>query len=338
MTAPAVTVLMPVYNGARFLAEAINSVLRQTFGDFELLAINDGSTDKTAEILASYHDPRVRIIDNGRNLGLIASLNKGLDLARGEYIARMDADDVCTRNRLAAQLAFMRGRPDIGVVGAWYRPIGRGLNRAVRLPTTQEDVLAWLPFHCPIAHPTAFLRRKAFVENSLYYDPSFLHAEDYDLWSRAARVTGLANIPNALLHYRVHTNQVTFQHGGAQSEKARLVRGRELRRLLPDISPGEIDLHQEIAASSFTRDPATLSRIETWLLRLHQENQRAGTFPRPSFDRAIGKVWLGASLVCMPHLWASSRYARSPLTVLAGHRAAAVVGFGARALKRLISV
>src|SRR2546426_3494714 len=106
MAGPVVTVLMPVYNGARFLANAMNSVLGQTFGNFELLAINDGSSDKTAEILASCRDPRLRIVDNGRNLGLIASLNKGLDLARGDYIARMDADDVCYPNRLAVQVAF----------------------------------------------------------------------------------------------------------------------------------------------------------------------------------------------------------------------------------------
>jgi hypothetical protein len=116
-----------------------------------------------------------------------------------------------------------------------------------------------------------------------------------------------------------------------------LVRGRELTKLLPGISAADVDFHHEIMISNFKRDTATLSRVETWLLRLHKENQLAGTFPRSSFDRAIGKVWLSASLACMPHVWACSRYARSPLTGLTGHRAVTVAGFGARALKRLMS-
>jgi hypothetical protein len=337
MATPAVTVLMPVYNGARFLAGAMESVLGQTFGDFELLAINDGSSDQTAEILASSRDPRVRIVENGRNLGLIASLNKGLDLARGDYIARMDQDDICHPRRLAVQATFMRNRPEIGVVGAWYRPIGTGWVRAVRLPTSHEDICSWLPFHNPIAHPTAFLRRKVFVANRLYYDPSCLHAEDYDLWSRAARVTSLGNIPKALLRYRVHLDQITTQHGSAQSENAKLVRGRELAKLLPGITPGEIDFHHKLVTSNFTPDPSTFSRVESWLLRLHQENQRASAFPRASFDRAVGKVWLRASLDCMPHAWAYSRFACSPLTGLSGNRIASLTGFGARALKRVMS-
>lgn len=337
MAAPAVTVLMPVYNGARFLAEAVSSVLKQTLSDFELLAINDGSSDGSAEILASIRDPRIRIVDNGRNLGIIATLNKGLDLSRGEYIARMDADDVCLPNRLAAQISFMRDRPDVGVAGAWYRPIGSALSRTVRLPTSHDEICAWMPFHCPIAHPTVVLRRKDFVESGLRYDPGHPHAEDYDLWSRASRMTRLSNVAQVLLRYRVHVEQLTSRHGGAQFNSAKLVRARELARLLPDVTPGEIDFHQEILTSAFQPDPMTLSRIEAWLLRLGRENQRTGIFPREAFDRAVGKVWLSASLDCMPQFWAYSRFARSPLTDLTGHRAVAVAGFGARAVKRLVS-
>jgi hypothetical protein len=337
MTAPAVTVLMPVYNAARFLADAVDSVLCQSFRDFELLVVNDGSTDRTTEILASYRDPRVRVIDNGRNLGLIPSLNRGLEIAQGEYIARMDQDDVCQRHRLAVQVDFMRSHPDVGLAGAWYRTIGQHKARVVHLPTTHEEITAWLPFHCPIAHPTAFFRRKLFADNLLTYDPNYPHAEDYDLWSRAARIMRLANIPQALLRYRVHSNQVTLQHSSAQSASARLVRGRELARLLPEISAYELDFHQQIMVSGFKRDASTLAQIESWLWRLHEENWRTGAFPEPSFDCAIGRVWLTAGLACMPRGWAWTRYVRSPLTGLAGRRAAAVAGFAARAAKRLVS-
>src|SRR5437870_2690752 len=124
MATPAVTVLMPVYNGARFLAGAMESVLGQTFGDFELLAINDGSSDQTAEILASSRDPRVRIVENGRNLDLIASLNKGLDLARGDYVARMDQDDLALPKRLEKQVHFLSASPRTGLCGTWFRTFG----------------------------------------------------------------------------------------------------------------------------------------------------------------------------------------------------------------------
>lgn len=337
MTAPAVTVLMPVYNAERFVAEAVDSVLGQSFRDFELLVINDGSSDRTLGILATYKDSRLRIVDNERNLGVIASLNKGLELARTEFVARMDADDVCHPDRLALQVEFMQSRPDIGVVGTWYRPIGARWGQVVRLPTTHEDICAWLPFHCPIAHPTVLLRRKAFATGRLSYDPQYRHAEDYDLWSRAARITRLANIPQPLLGYRVHIEQVTSQHRSAQSASAKQVRGRELATLLRNVSATEVDFHQEIMTSKFRRDPATFGRIEAWLSRLHEENGRAGVFHGPSFDRAIGSIWLAAGLACMPRFWALARYARSPLTGLAGHRAAAVAGFAARTLKRLVS-
>jgi glycosyltransferase involved in cell wall biosynthesis len=328
---------MPVHNAEAYLRDAMSSVFAQTFGDFEFIVVDDGSTDSTPSILEACTDPRLRVLRNEGNLGVIASLNRGLESARGEFVARMDADDVCYSDRLAVQVEFMKDKPEIGLVGAWYRPMGARRSRVVRLPATHEDICAWLPFHCPIAHPTAFLRRKVFVSNQLNYDLQYRHAEDYELWSRAARVTRLANIPQALLRYRVHLDQVTSQHSDAQAANAKRVRGRELARLLRDVSPSEIDFHQEIVTCTFEQHLAVLARIETWLSRLREENRRAGVFWRPSFDRAIEKIWLAAALTCMPRIWALARYAQSPLTGMAGHRAAAVAGFVARTLKRLAS-
>jgi glycosyltransferase involved in cell wall biosynthesis len=332
-----VSVLMPVYNAEVYLRDAMSSVFAQTFRDFELIVVDDGSTDSTASILEACGDSRLRVLRNQGNLGVIASLNRGLEWARGEFIARMDADDFCYPNRLAVQIEFMKRRPEIGVVGAWYRPIGARRFRMVRLPATHEDICAWLPFHCPIAHPTTVLRRKVLVSNKLNYDLEYRHAEDYDLWSRAAHVTRLANIPQALLRYRVHLDQVTSHHRDVQAVNSKRVRRRELARLLRDVSTTEIDFHQEIVTCTFEKSSAILGRIEMWLSRLREENRHSGVFSRPSFDRAIEQVWLAAALACMPRTWALARYARSPLTGMTGHRAAAVAAFAARTLKRVAS-
>jgi hypothetical protein len=181
------------------------------------------------------------------------------------------------------------------------------------------------------------MRRQALLGNDLHYDPSFRHAEDYDLWSRASRFTTLANIPRALLHYRTHLDQVTSMHEAMQLEKAQLVRGRELMRLIPNLSPADLNLHQQIATSTFERDPATLSQIEAWLVRLLRQNEEMGAYSSASFRRAVGTVWMSASLCCMPHAWAISRYSRSTITGHTGSRAVAIAGFSARALKRQLA-
>jgi glycosyltransferase involved in cell wall biosynthesis len=149
---PKVTVLLPVYNSAPFLRQAVDSILAQTRGDFELLAIDDGSTDASLEILHSYHDPRLRIIQHPRNLGLVASLNEGLDLAHGEYVARMDADDAMVPERLAEQSAFLDARPDIAVVAAFVEFINTegavtGSWATDRATADEAAIGAMLPAH-----------------------------------------------------------------------------------------------------------------------------------------------------------------------------------------------
>src|SRR4051794_29608800 len=120
---PKVTVLLAVYNGERYLREAIDSILGQTFQDFEFLIINDGSTDSTREIILSYHDPRIRLVDNEDNIGQTRSLNRGLALAAGQFVARQDADDISEPERLASQVAFLEIHPEVVLLGTWYRKI-----------------------------------------------------------------------------------------------------------------------------------------------------------------------------------------------------------------------
>jgi glycosyltransferase involved in cell wall biosynthesis len=204
---PKVTVLMPVYNGEKFLREAVRSILDQSFRDFEFLIVDDGSTDHSAEIVGGYHDPRIRLVRNSGNLGIVAALNRGIDQARGEYIARMDCDDISMPDRLEKQVAFMERHPEVGVCGAWARVVdvrGRvvSIRRSPKGKAAQR--LCWRP--TPFIHPTCILRSALLKEHG--YRPGFPHAEDYELWLRLCRITLFANIGECLLIYRVHDDNI----------------------------------------------------------------------------------------------------------------------------------
>jgi hypothetical protein len=211
MRAPEVSVVMSVYNGEEYLREAVESVLGQTFGDFEFLIIDDGSKDKTGEMLAEYarRDARVRVVTQ-ENRGLIASLNRGMEMARGELIARMDADDVALAERLERQVSFLREHPEVGLLGTFVENIGpRGEALGVFGPATgdrelREVMLRWNPFR----HPTILMRKEIAVGVG-GYRKGLRHAEEYDLWFRMAERTKIANLAEVLVRYRMHPKQVS---------------------------------------------------------------------------------------------------------------------------------
>lgn len=212
---PRVTVLMPVYNGERYLREAMDSILAQTFTDFEFLIIDDGSADRSVEIIRSYDDPRIRLVHNEKNLKLIAALNRGFDLARGEFLARMDCDDISLPTRLARQVEFMAAHPEVGVCGTWARKIddqGR-ITGHLKPPAGRKfEKLIWRP--SPINHPTAFIRNTVYM--NFRYDYNYADAEDYELWLRVSGAAGLDNLDEFLLLYRIHPASVTSLRREAQ--------------------------------------------------------------------------------------------------------------------------
>jgi hypothetical protein len=210
-----VTVLMPVYNGQRYLREAIESILAQTFRDFEFLIINDGSTDRSREVICSYRDARIRLVDNGRNLGLTPSLNRGLEIAAGEFIARQDADDISAPERLAKQVAFLEAQPDTVLLGTGYTKIaaeGHALHEQ-SLPCDCTALRWALLFHCPFVHSAAMLRKSPVLREIGFYDETFRYAQDYDYWSRIARRLAVANLAEPLVKYRVSDFSMSTTYG-----------------------------------------------------------------------------------------------------------------------------
>lgn len=208
-----VTVLMSVYNGEKYLREAIDSILNQTFRDFEFLIINDGSTDRTMEILESYNDPRIKIINNERNIGLTKSLNKGLKMARGEYIARMDADDVSMPDRLKKQVDFLDDHQDYAVVGTFVKILNKDSEVICLLerPIEDTEIRGFLKRDNCIAHGSVMIRKTCLLDVGLY-DELMERSQDYELWLRLSKKYRLANIPNYLYMWRRHNENIEAKY------------------------------------------------------------------------------------------------------------------------------
>ncbi|MCV2881844.1 glycosyltransferase family 2 protein [Actibacterium sp. XHP0104] len=208
---PKVSVIIPAYNAQRYLRPAVDSVLAQGFADFECIAIDDGSTDGTLDILneMAARDARLRVVSRP-NKGLIATLNEGLDLAQGDYIARMDADDICTPDRFAKQVAFLDAHPGHAAVGMQAMLIDDADRRICVLPLPQDhagiDAMG-LETKAGLWHPSTMIRAEAAREIG-GYRPDYVHAEDVDFWLRLAEVGQLANLPDVGLYYRMHTESI----------------------------------------------------------------------------------------------------------------------------------
>src|SRR5438552_7770899 len=215
MTAPPLTVLMAFHNDAPFIAEAIDSILNQTYGDFEFVIVNDASNDGSRDIVARYTDPRIRLLDNPTNLRLARSLNRGLEAARGALVARLDANDVARLDRLEKQMRFMHDHPEFALIGGQYEVIdtqGRRLKRAaLSRPVTEIGVQWYFLFDSPFVHSTVMFRR--FVADQAgRYNPAFDWApsEDVVLWSRMAVSHRMINLPDVLVWQRYDPTSITY--------------------------------------------------------------------------------------------------------------------------------
>lgn len=200
MNTPALTVLMPVYNAEKYLREAIDSILQQTFADFEFLIIDDCSTDASSAIISSYADPRIRIVSNTENMGISATLNKGVELCRTELIARMDADDISYRDRLQKQYDFFLSHPDHALIYSWAREVTVRKEPVVIEEYRQDFFYYCSNFENWIYHPTVMYKRNAVIDVGGY---GVFYCEDYDLFWKMARKFKVGCLSEVLLDYRL---------------------------------------------------------------------------------------------------------------------------------------
>jgi glycosyltransferase involved in cell wall biosynthesis len=221
MPSPLVTISLPIYNAERFLVESIASIKAQTFTDFEVIAVLDGCTDRSEEILMDLKDERFAVVKKEKNEGKVPATNFGVFQGQGEFFGRMDADDIMHRDKLNRQVLFFREHPDVDVVGAYFDYInerGKRVRKAFPFPTTHEEIREGFRVSDCIGGPVALCRRQKLVDIG-GYDPYHWQSEDLELWLRClARGLRLANIPEVLLHYRVHANQDSLRHRKAMFE------------------------------------------------------------------------------------------------------------------------
>jgi glycosyltransferase involved in cell wall biosynthesis len=281
---PKVTVLMAVYHGERYIREAVESILCQTFRDFQFLIINDGSTDNTRDLILSYDDPRIVLVDNEHNVGQTRSLNRGLDLAAGELIARQDADDISEPERLAKQVAFLDRHPEVALLGTWYKEID--LHGTVvgdrKLPCNTTDIRWSLLFFCPFVHSSAMLRKSVVSKQIGFYKEALACSQDYELWHRIARRFPVANLPEPLVRLRTTPWSMTATYGDKVHEGHR-IRIAQIEQLLGWDKIEKVESNQAkframsslLLGGQTDLNPRAAQKASNEILRLHSAFCRA---------------------------------------------------------------
>jgi glycosyltransferase involved in cell wall biosynthesis len=311
---PKISVLMPVYNGETYLKEAINSILSQTYTDFEFLIINDGSTDKSLEIIESYNDQRIRLINNDGNIGLIKTLNKGLDMAKGEYIARMDADDISLPERFEKQVKYMDENPDIAICGTSVKIIGLEREIAYKKTTNPELNKCKLLFEGYIVHPTVFIRTKAIRDFNLYY-PDYKYAEDYGFWVEVSKHFKLANVEDVLLLYRMHPAQISSDKKEEQLNSDLAIKLNLYKEIGLETEENEYGIIKELASYSFPANKEFVTNANNWFNKIRLFNEDKKYCDHNLLMQVLSEKWYEVCLKTgQKGLWNWSVYFNSPLS------------------------
>lgn len=308
-TPPRVSVLMSAYNAERYVAEAVESVLSQTYADFEFLVFEDGSDDATLSVLRRYSDPRIRLIENAANRGLTANLISGMHLARGEYVARFDADDICLADRLRQQVYFLDSNPGVGIVGSAVTFFGEGVSDFVGYqPTDHESIKCMLLFGYTMLHPSVMLRRAEFERYQLAYDPEFVVSQDHDLWVRAIQHVRFANLAVPLVRMREHGGKIGRTNVGRQRECSDRIRLRQLVGLGIDAGQRDAEILGRLDCDNGIWSPEDLQHCEELLLEIFSANERSGTFDQSVLVRMGAARYRG---LCRAQLMLGSAIGRS---------------------------
>ncbi len=280
-----VSVILPVYNCEKYIFESVTSVLNQTFSDFELLIIDDCSTDATLSIIKSINDARIILIQKPKNSGYTDSLNMAIKLAKGKYIARMDGDDICLPERFAKQVAFLNANREVILCGTAIQMIGS--DKVLKHPVAHEEILTKLCFGTSFCHPSVMVRKEILLENN--YDKSFEPAEDFELWTRLAFLGKLANLDAVLLQYREHPNQISNTNTSVQLNNAFRAKLQMLNHLsvLDSFTKEEVSVALEnVLHYSFAEVKKSL-QLFTYLIN---KNQKTLVFQVDLFEEKASKM------------------------------------------------
>lgn len=285
-----VTVLTTLYNKAPFVEEAIASVQRQSYTNWELLVVDDGSTDDGLARVKAIDDARIRVLESPVNTGRAAAANRGLEAARGAYIAVLDADDRMLPERLARQVAFMEAHPQVGISGTAYRVMGPG-GVVGRWPADDDACRAQLLFGDPVAYQTSIMRRKVIEAHGLRCDAQWLHpGMDYLFVSSFMPHTRYANLPNVLLEYRMGDNNM--RHGREPHADKRRLTAAIFNRVGLPLTDEELDRHMLLRGfSPLTPTREALAPVKAWAEKLAAMNRESKLFPEEPFQANLNRLW-----------------------------------------------
>jgi glycosyltransferase involved in cell wall biosynthesis len=286
---PSVSILMPVYNAGPYLSEAIESMLNQTYTDFDLIVLDDCSTDNSAEVAKSFTDSRIVYHRNEVNSGLANNLNTGLKMAKGKYIARMDGDDISLPHRLQTQIDFMESNPDIDLCSCAMQMFGADNQLWVR-DRDPEQVKISMMFYSAVLHASSVFRKDVFENNNLYYNQETFPAEDYDLWSRAIFHCKMVNLPDVMYLYRMHGTQVTFMDKRSV-EKCREIQLKYLQRALPELKKYDAGNFVDYFISKEIKKEGEVWLLQMLYKQIVKANKKADFFDQHKLHARLKKLY-----------------------------------------------
>lgn len=303
---PRISVIMPAYNAEKYIREAMDSILSQSFRDFELIVLNDCSKDGTESAILSYGDERIVYIKNEENLGVARTLNKGLEIAKGAYVARMDADDISAIERLAQQAAFLDSHPEVAVVGVGVTVFDETGDVQTRLfsqdpARMRVDML----FACGLAHPGVMLRKSA-IRSLGGYDPEYNGLEDYELWDRVMEGWEICALPGVGLRYRLHGSQVTQNLSQKHAAMLRSLKRRQIARLGMDGEGEGFESYLSLCAGKPGETREQVRALAAFLHRAVEANREAGVYCQTALEavcRGVALAQMG-KLPLADALWA----------------------------------
>lgn len=284
---PLISVVMPVYNQSRFIKEAVDSILNQTFSDFELIIIDDASTDGTTEILKKYTDPRIKLIIKDRNQGVSRAINDGLRLAKGKYIARMDGDDISVKDRFEKQVAILENNPKIFICGSWIQFFGNS-RKIIKYKETHNEIITELLINCSISISSSMFRRKEL--SHIIFDVNKRSGEDYDFWTKVAWLGEMYNIQEVLLLYRVHQNQASLIHKPNQILDDIQIRLNLFKKINYDTQKYTDPLITKILLLNKSISINELELFLKWIAELYKSNLKSKMYPFKELKLVLKRI------------------------------------------------
>lgn len=306
---PDITVLMPNYNNAPFLAEAINSILNQTYKNFILLIVDDGSTDNSIEIIKNISDQRIQLIQKKSNSGIVDTLNIGLDNASTKYAIRMDGDDISTSNRFEILHSFMENHPEIGVCGSDIQAFG-DTNDVWKYKTNKDEIKASLVYNAGVGHASCIYRMEVFKKKQIQYSNDHPYMEDYDLFSKLKKHTEFANIPQPLYKYRILQHNSTIKNRDTLFDRYRNMYANVLIELGIEPSEKNIETHLDF----FIHPTLSYKIIEyrRWIDFLISQNKTRNIYPQKALENLLEHRWEIFFFKIAPmRIWKNIEYIRA---------------------------